>query len=450
MTNNSQIIDPEEFKKYARNDPQIWRDLISHQVEHLRYWIGTIIDADPKTVKVKFDDDYQARFDVNFFQRPYFRNLHFTLPEDYLHRKEFLGRKNKAALRIAQTLSDYRAGEIQPLSQAKVLEWTGQFDYQEEEHELVFLEEMANIFSRYYLPKVKAKQILKSFLSLLVERKYYSCPLEELNFLHQQKYGTSQLDMIALAEEVLLEEFGIKIDLKKCGGSNHYIYLDDCMFSGNRVYEEYKLWYQKETRLPGDSFAWFYLASYAEGLSYANKSKNYLENTKKIKILSLQTKDCMILNNDKSFSSKIEHYWPCEIPDDKHLQEYYANLVNSIEEDWKRLKILRAPGQPRVEKAFSSTEHRKIVETLLLKAGEKIIRENRTIKNNTNPNEQDKIKPLGFDHLKTLGFGSMLICYRNIANNCPVALWFDGSLTGSSWVPLLPRKSSQPGGKWWV
>lgn len=51
---------------------------------------------------------------------------------------------------------------------------------------------------------------------------------------------------------------------------------------------------------------------------------------------------------------------------------------------------------------------------------------------------------MGFDNNKTTGFGSVFITYRNIANNCPLVLWWgDTSMSDShpfsKWHPLFPR-----------
>lgn len=52
---------------------------------------------------------------------------------------------------------------------------------------------------------------------------------------------------------------------------------------------------------------------------------------------------------------------------------------------------------------------------------------------------------MGYDYQHTLGFGSYFVSYRNIANNCPVVLWW-GDLEGHSginnWYPLFPRKAN--------
>ena len=44
-------------------------------------------------------------------------------------------------------------------------------------------------------------------------------------------------------------------------------------------------------------------------------------------------------------------------------------------------------------------------------------------------------RPLGNMVLKSLGFGSMIVTFRNCPNNTPLAFW-----AGDPWYPLFPRK----------
>ena len=55
------------------------------------------------------------------------------------------------------------------------------------------------------------------------------------------------------------------------------------------------------------------------------------------------------------------------------------------------------------------------------------------------------MRPMGYEYLESLGFGSVFITYRNIANNCPLVLWWGDTTYSpnhpfSSWYPLFPRK----------
>jgi hypothetical protein len=53
------------------------------------------------------------------------------------------------------------------------------------------------------------------------------------------------------------------------------------------------------------------------------------------------------------------------------------------------------------------------------------------------PNLKENHHPLGYSVLKTLGFGALVVTYRNCPNNCPLAFWADWP-----WEPLFPRKTN--------
>ena len=90
---------------------------------------------------------------------------------------------------------------------------------------------------------------------------------------------------------------------------------------------------------------------------------------------------------------------------------------------------LRAPGHGGSNSLFSSEEARNLLEQEFLKAGVKIRQEC--------PNLGDTQRPLGHSTLVTLGFGSLLITFRNCPNNAPLALW-----VGDPWYPLFPRTTN--------
>jgi hypothetical protein len=44
---------------------------------------------------------------------------------------------------------------------------------------------------------------------------------------------------------------------------------------------------------------------------------------------------------------------------------------------------------------------------------------------------------LGFTGLRTLGFGSVIVTFRNCPNTCPLPFW-----AGDPWYPLFPRSTN--------
>jgi hypothetical protein len=53
------------------------------------------------------------------------------------------------------------------------------------------------------------------------------------------------------------------------------------------------------------------------------------------------------------------------------------------------------------------------------------------------PNLNKYQRPLGNMLLETLGFGSLIVTFRNCPNNAPLALW-----AGDPWHPLFPRTTN--------
>lgn len=97
----------------------------------------------------------------------------------------------------------------------------------------------------------------------------------------------------------------------------------------------------------------------------------------------------------------------------------------------------RQPGGKLQYNVFSSEEGRQLLERELLLAGMRI----RAFCKNPNR----ALRPLGFSSF-ALGFGSMIVTFRNCPNNCPLALWWGDPHAGlnhpfSKWYPLFPRKT---------
>jgi hypothetical protein len=60
-------------------------------------------------------------------------------------------------------------------------------------------------------------------------------------------------------------------------------------------------------------------------------------------------------------------------------------------------------------------------------------------------NPAPSVRPMGFEVIGTIGFGTPIVTWRNIANNCPLALWYGDLSYGPGhplgmWYPLFPRK----------
>lgn len=117
------------------------------------------------------------------------------------------------------------------------------------------------------------------------------------------------------------------------------------------------------------------------------------------------------------------------IPEDDALRTYIAEEQAYPFEP-------RNPGGKLNYPVFSSEEGRQLLEREFLLAGMRI--------RSFCKNPSNVLRPLGFSHFG-LGFGSMIVTYRNCPNNAP---WPSGgeipeASAGhplSKWYPLVPRK----------
>jgi hypothetical protein len=62
---------------------------------------------------------------------------------------------------LAHTLSDYRQGEIPPITPDHVEKWLNQFD---PANQMIILSEMNSIMGRFYFPRIRIKEYLRGFL----------------------------------------------------------------------------------------------------------------------------------------------------------------------------------------------------------------------------------------------------------------------------------------------
>lgn len=90
---------------------------------------------------------------------------------------------------------------------------------------------------------------------------------------------------------------------------------------------------------------------------------------------------------------------------------------------------LRIAGQVGGHGIFSNDANRQLLEQEFLKAGIQI--------RQMCPHLGVTQRPLGHMSLDTLGFGSLLVTFRNCPNNAPLALW-----AGDPWIPLFPRTTN--------
>jgi len=318
---------------------------------------------------------------------------------------------------IADTIADYRAGEIAKPTPAHVDRWVRQFAQPIQQ---VILAEMQHVLSRTYLTKAA----VESFLANLVKNPTLAgadpCAFwRGVKFLDIQGGGNSQRDMLALFSNAFQKQCGFTT--AQCGGAkpHAFLYLDDVLFTGNRILKDMTGWIKSDAPQSAEVHI-VTIGLHAGGQYYA---RGKIEQVAKAagKNISLTWWSSLGIEDRRINTDTSDVLRPTVIPDDPPTQAYVASLGFA--------PALRTPGNVGEKGFFSSEQGRNLLEQEFLKAGVHI----RSICQNLGIYQ----RPLGNMVLKTIGFGSMIVTFRNCPNNAPLALW-----VGNPWYPLFARKTN--------
>jgi hypothetical protein len=168
---------------------------------------------------------------------------------------------------IANKIKNYRKGEIAEIGPANVERWVKQFDKKDQR---LILKEMDHLLGEYYFSREEVKEYLRELFSL--EELLGKNPKKKLRnsqFLNIQTKGTSQKDLLELVDEILMEEHDLSIS--DCTGSDTYFYIDDCIFTGNRLRYDLVPWIEKTDFSKRATIITYCIAHHSEGFNYANR-----------------------------------------------------------------------------------------------------------------------------------------------------------------------------------
>jgi hypothetical protein len=289
------------------------------------------------------------------------------------------------------------------------------------------------LLKRYYISKKQAKECIEKIWK--TEGIVGNDPAETIKclcFLDIQKKGNSQKAMLKQVDRSLQTNFGLH--LADCGRApSGYVYLDDCPFSGNTVVHDLKPLIPALNK--GRSLHIVTLASHSGADRYIDKALGPLLQERNIKY---QLWSIHRLNNLPWEPESHQLLWPCEVAGDAFVDQYIASVRSASEGQHFTPRFFR-PSSRCNEDVFASPEARQVVESAYLRKGAYIIAQCQ--------NPQHSMRPLGYEYLSSLGFGAIVVTYRNIANNCPLALWWGDpdahpSHPFSKWFPLIPRKGN--------
>lgn len=321
------------------------------------------------------------------------------------------------SLLIQQLISivgDYKAGKIAPFDEAHVNKWLAQFPA---DSQLPLLRELNHVLCRTYLRK---SDISNFFKDNLITPNICSDIFLKTSLLDIQGGGNSQRDCIEMFNADLHIATANKVAINS-SSAEHYLYLDDVIFSGQRMRTD--------------------IASWLIG-SAPQKCSLYIV-THTMHRLSLWFSENFL--KDKISASKKQitvKFIYKEIIEDRLYYTYSSDVLRPVANNWNETIMnyingltkpptYRQPGSIGDKALFSSDNGRQLLENEFLAAGARI----REICKHFSTNH----RPLGFMKLESLGFGTMIVSYRNCPNNAPLALW-----AGDPWYPLFPRSNNTP------
>jgi hypothetical protein len=319
-----------------------------------------------------------------------------------------------AADKVAELIADYRSGEIPTPDRNHVLKWVSQFD---EPVRLPILQELNHVLSRTYLSKSDAKKFLRSVAQTVDLVGDNACDFwSKANIMDLQLAGSSQTEVRELFGEVLKKKCGF--GLEGTGkGNDVFVYLDDGVFTGNRVRRDLEAWLTEAPK-----------KAQVHVIAFADHTGNYFARQKMAEAIKASGKSVTVkwwhliqLEDRKTYTDNSDVLRPASVPADKNVSDYVANM--------RYKPYLRTPGKTGALGIFSCEDGRNLLEQEFLKAGAKI--------RSDSPLLGKSQRPLGHSSLDTLGFGSTIVTFRNCPNNAPLALW-----AGDPWHPLFPRKTN--------
>lgn len=344
---------------------------------------------------------------------------------------------------LTDTIADYRQGEIPAITPAHVEKWLNQFDASDQP---IILSEIDAFMKRYYFSRTRVKECLRLFLKeKVIGNKLPWAVLPHVHFLNVQREGSSQGAMLQIVNEILLEDYDYNIwsDTRR---AHTFVYIDDGLFTGNRL--RYDLtegidtpaWIPKEG-LSNCRLMIYTIVGHMFGINYALRYVSQMANKKG---MIVNRDHALLIDNTRSQNSNVEFLWPEVISGDSYVDLYIANLRAALmQRSWPDHNLFRPKGVPFQERFFSSPKARSIVERAFLQKGARIV--------SASQRPAESVRPLGFEKIGSLGFGTFFVTYRNIANNCPLVLWWgdpDYPTTHplGMWYPLFPRRTNSQSG----
>jgi hypothetical protein len=324
---------------------------------------------------------------------------------------------------LAKVLYDYREGDVGRPSSKHIEMWLSQFEESEAKKDVI-LSELHHVLEQTYVPR---KQALKFLSGLIKPNKLAGenpCDFwRSANLLRIQKRGNSQNEML----ELFVAELKSRCQIDDNCGSKEgpLIYLDDALFSGNRIVDDFRAWMPNAPTpavvhivvMAVHTAGEFNVKKQVQGLC-ADHGKRI-----NVNIWRLET-----FENRSNAGPAADMLRLKKFPEDEQSKAFIEEYGQG-----KGPALLRPGDAQSTSQFYSSEENRDLLERMFWKWGLEVRRRC--------PNLKVTHRPLGYTSTNSankLGFGSIFVSFRNCPNNCPLVLW-----AGDPWYPLLPRKTNE-------
>jgi hypothetical protein len=326
---------------------------------------------------------------------------------------------------IAGVISGYRNNEFGVYDEHHVKRWIDQFSLDERS---IVLQETNRILKKNFITKKLFDEFIESAIS---SSKIYGKNKDEfwknVSILEIQKNGDSQKELNELFCEQLNKEYKVLTPINKV--SNDFIYLDDFIFSGNRLYSDLASWLRDEAPTKCSitiiTIGWYVYGQY----NTENRLKKLLQSIDKNIVIKFRSLKSHRFENRLSGINRSEVFWPTScITDVVEIKNYL--------EDKEFTPKFRVPNG--IKNRVFSRSRREEYEKIILKYGIKIL---------SFPRKTNKmVKPLGYHFFNEIGFGSTMFSFRNCPNNNPLVFWWGDPNAPAShpfrkWYPLMQRNA---------
>lgn len=346
---------------------------------------------------------------------------------------------------IATITADFRRADGIQMAPDRVLTWVRQFS---ESERFPILSEMNHLLPNTYFSQARIDDFLEGVAlnpNLCGGSPSIFWPQVEL--LNIQQHGSSQAEMVERLKTVLQTRIGVMPANIGAVGTNQFVYIDDFLFTGGHVIQDLQNWIQ-HTAPAECTVDVIVLALHRYGhfrAFVATNSEPVKSNLCHFarslgKQITVRCWRALEIEDRLRYIDQSDVLRPKHAPVDpqalvyvRELEEAQARFNTERNTNYK-LPWRTGDSIGRLE-LFSSGKARTLLEDQFLIQGCRIRSECQLL--------PDSERPLGHQGLVSLGFGGLVLSYRNCPNNCPLAWW-----AGNPWYPLFPRRTNRETSIW--